>query len=102
MGLHPGMKDYDLYRPKTPEKPLEVPLRGHKRGQTADRTDRNLRGVPVIGHGSGAISGTTPGGEVRFAGRFEVEQRDLDEHTRLVIRERLKLARVTLRMGGMS
>lgn len=52
---------------------------GHKRGQTprADKTDVGLRGVPVIGHGAGAISGTSPGGELGAAARLERAGREL-------------------------
>lgn len=55
--------------------------RGHKRGQTVvDHRrggDAGLRGVPVIGIGAGAISGTAPGGELGAARRLEQAGRDL-------------------------
>lgn len=55
--------------------------RGHARGRTAsakaDCTDVGLRGVPVIGHGSGAISGTSPGGELGAGARLEQAGREL-------------------------
>jgi hypothetical protein len=62
--------------------PQQVVVRleaGHKRGQTprADKTDVGLRGVPVIGHGSGAISDTAPGGELGAAARLERAGREL-------------------------
>lgn len=67
--------------------PLE---RGHGRGkQPADRTDHALRGVPVIGHGSGAISGTAPGGEIGAGRRLEQAGREL-------VAARMKAARAKL------
>lgn len=61
--------------------PVETvqPERGHGRGKTqrADKTDIGLRGVPVIGHGSGAISDTSPGGELGAAARLERAGKDL-------------------------
>lgn len=69
--------------------------KGHGRGR-ADRTDRNLRGVPVIGHGSGAVSGTSPGSDAHLEqiGRRVVVRKGPDS---LVIQERLRAARITLR-----
>lgn len=69
--------------------------RGHGRGksQPADKTDIGLRGFPVIGHGSGAISGTAPGGELGAAARLERAGRD-------IVRSRMRVAREKLKQGG--
>lgn len=68
---------------------------GHRRGQTpkADKTDVGLRGIPVIGHGSGAIANSAPGGEIGAAARLDRDGREL-------VRRRMKSARSRLSNGG--
>lgn len=65
---------------------------GHKRGQTViDRrrgADAGLRGIPVVGVGAGAISGTKPGGELGAAARLEQAARDLNQAGRKIVRDR--------------
>jgi len=65
--------------------------RGHARGiQPADRTDHALRGVPVIGHGSGAISGTAPGGELGAGARLDRTAAELNAAARRLVRDRTR------------
>ena len=69
---------------------------GHRRGQTApraDRTDSALRGIPVIGHGAGAISNTSPGGELGAAARLERTAKDLNAMGQEIVRRRMRAAR---------
>jgi len=60
------------------EEPVE---RGHRRGTVVIDPRRGgdaaLRGIPLIGVGAGAISGTAPGGELGQAARLERAGREL-------------------------
>ena len=60
------------------EEPAE---RGHRRGSTVIDPRRGgdaaLRGIPLIGVGAGAISGTSPGGELGAGARLERAGREL-------------------------
>lgn len=83
MGVHSSMRpEMGAQLAKTTITVSAEPVskeRGHGRGKTqvADKTDIGLRGVPVIGHGSGAISQTAPGGEIGAAARLERAGREL-------------------------
>lgn len=82
MGVHPDMRlgeGAQLAKATTVRVEPASKERGHGRGKTqvADKTDIGLRGFPVIGHGSGAISGTAPGGEIGAAARLERAGREL-------------------------
>ena len=74
--------------------------RGHRRGQTVIDPRRGgdaaLRGIPLIGVGAGAISGTKPGPGASGAA-LDREARELNEHGRLIARERMQQARDRLR-----
>lgn len=99
MGVHVGQKlerGSQLASVSSPVVAVDAPAgRGSKRGQTAraDKTDIGLRGFPVIGHGSGAISGTSPGGELGAGRRLEQAGRDL-------VATRMRAARAKLKEGA--
>lgn len=62
------------------EKPAEPPKRGHGRGTTTYHVvggSPELRGVPLIGTGAGALANTRPGGELGSVRKLECELRDM-------------------------
>lgn len=54
---------------------------------------RELRGIPLIGAGMGALENTMPGGELGAVRRLEVEIRELRGSSTTLVRVRLVISR---------
>lgn len=94
MGQSHATAEYEAAEQRRKQRLDEAPKkkpRGHGRGKTVLHQrggSPELRGVPLIGTGAGAVSHSAPGGEIGQVEKAEQLAKDLNDAGRKIVRDR--------------